>query len=209
MGLSEAAWILFVWGWAFVLGAVEIEIEGAHGWAERLPTWYRRRGPVATVYGWCMGGRPLTGYHVFAALVVLLPLHLPYFRGDPWSAGAEAHTVAVFLVLTVFADYLWFVLNPAYTVRRFRRGNVWWFRGPWLGPFPGEYILGLGLSCLLVVASAHGALKPLYEHLEVVLGCAVLTVGAIAAAPLYHRWYRQMRRPGSDDRPITPIAPPP
>ena len=27
---------------------IEIEIEGAHGWALRLPTWFRTRGPRTT-----------------------------------------------------------------------------------------------------------------------------------------------------------------
>ena len=32
---------LFLFGYALLFAAVEIEIEGSHGWAERLPTWFR------------------------------------------------------------------------------------------------------------------------------------------------------------------------
>jgi len=34
---------LLLWFWAFGLAGIEIEIEGGYGWAERLPTWYRKR----------------------------------------------------------------------------------------------------------------------------------------------------------------------
>ena len=33
--------IVFLFVYALLFAAVEIEIEGEHGWAERLPTWYR------------------------------------------------------------------------------------------------------------------------------------------------------------------------
>lgn len=209
--MSEAGWVAFMWGWAFLLAGVEIEIEAAHGWAERLPTWYRRRGVVATVYGWFMAKRPLTGYHVFALPLPLLALHLPYFWGERWTWGAEARTLATYFVLAVVWDYLWFVLNPAYTVRRFRRGAVWWFSGPWIWRFPLDYYVGLGVSCGFAALTWIEDDSPgqLYEHLGLILGCAVLTALAVVAAPLYHRWYRRMRRPGTDDRPITPISPPP
>ena len=77
-----------------------------------------------------MGQRPLTGYHVYAFTIPMLILHLPYVMGVDWTLAGELRTIATYFVLAVVWDYLWFVLNPAYTVRRFRRGNVWWFEVP-------------------------------------------------------------------------------
>ena len=37
---------LLLFFWAFGLAGIEIEIEGGYGWAERLPTWFRKRGAV-------------------------------------------------------------------------------------------------------------------------------------------------------------------
>ena len=54
-------------------------------------------------------------------------------------------------------DYLWFVNNPAYTVRRFRRGNVWWFEVPWIWRFPLDYYTGIGLSIALAGLAALAA----------------------------------------------------
>ena len=40
-------------------------------------------------------------------------------------------------------------------------------------------------------------------------GLAVLVGVVVALAPLYHRWYRHMRRAGADDRASTPTYPAP
>ena len=179
MSELEIGRTLLLWFWALGLAGIEIEIEGGYGWAERLPTWWLRRGLVGRIYGVAMGHRPLTGYHVFAFTIPLLILHLPFVSGVDWTLAGELATIGTYFLLAVVWDYLWFVLNPAYTVARFKRGNVWWFEVPWIGRFPLDYYFGIGLSITL------------------------------AGAPLYHRWYRHMRRAGADDRATTRTYPPP
>jgi hypothetical protein len=201
--------VLFLW--ALGLAGIEIEIEGGYGWAERLPTWFRKRGSVGRVYGLAMGRRPLTGYHVYAFAIPLLVLHLPFVAGVEWTLAGELRTVATYFALAVVWDYLWFVLNPAYTVRRFERGNVWWFEVPWIWRFPLDYYVGVGLSVALAAAAAWSAGdgEPLRRHLWLLAGLAVLVTATVLAAPLYHRWYRHMRRSGADDRRLTRTYPPP
>jgi len=197
--------ILFLW--CFGLGAIEIEIEGGRGWAERLPTWYLKRGKVGMVYGWFMGHRPLTGYHVYAFTVPLVILHMPVGMGVDWSVSAGLSALAKYFVLAVIWDYCWFVLNPAYTVKRFKRGNVWWFEVPWIWRFPLDYYMGILVSIGLVALASWqaGTSSILFEHLWMVAGLFVLTGLTVLAAPLYHRWYRHMRRAGADDRDITEL----
>jgi hypothetical protein len=158
-----------------------------------------------------MGRRPLTGYHVYAFTIPMLILHLPYVMGVDWTLSGELRTIATYLVLAVVWDYLWFVLNPAYTVRRFRRGNVWWFEVPWIWRFPLDYYVGVGSS--LAVAALAGladdSAQPLERHLWMLAGLAVLVALVVVLAPLYHRWYRHMRRAGADDRSVTDTYPPP
>jgi hypothetical protein len=201
--------LLFLW--AFGLAGIEIEIEGGVGWAERLPTWYLKRGLTGRIYGIVMGQRPLTGYHVYAFTIPMLVLHLPYVMGVDWSVAAELRTIATYFVLAVIWDYLWFVLNPAYTVRRFRRGNVWWFEVPWIWRFPLDYPLGVGFSIVLVAIGClvDGSWELMRRHLWFVAGLAILVAAVVVLAPLYHRWYRHMRRAGADDRAGTPTYPPP
>ena len=129
----DAGRTLILWFWALGLAGIEIEIEGGYGWAERMPTWFRKRGAVGRVYGVVMGGRPLTGYHVYAFTIPLLLLHLPFVSGVDWSLGAEVATVATYFALAVVWDYLWFVLNPAYTVKRFQRAASGGSRCPGCG----------------------------------------------------------------------------
>ena len=98
---------------------------------------FMKRGRIGRVYGWSDGraaaDRP---HHVFAFTIPLVILHLPFGFGLEWSLEAELGQLAIFFALAVIWDYLWFVNNPAYTVRRFRRGNVWWFEVPWIWRFP-------------------------------------------------------------------------
>jgi hypothetical protein len=211
MGELEVGRTLLLWFWALGLAGIEIEIEGAHGWAERLPTWFRRRGRIWGIYARAMGRRPLTGYHVFAFTIPLLLLHLPFVSGVDWTLSGELRTIATYFALAVVWDYLWFVLNPAYTVRRFERGRVWWFQVPWIWRFPLDYYTGMGLSVAFAALAAWATSDwgPLERHLWMLAGLAVLTALAVIAAPLYHRWYRHMRRAGADDRDVTPTYPPP
>ena len=141
----------------------------------------------------------------------MLILHLPYVMGVDWTLAGELRTIAIYFVVAVVWDYLWFVLNPAYTVRRFRRGNVWWFEVPWLWRFPRDYYLSWLLSIALAGAAAlaDDDAEPLWRHLWMLAGLAVLVALTVLLAPFYHRWYRHMRRAGADDRASTPTYPPP
>ena len=133
---------LYFFAIAFVLALLEIQIEGAHGWAEKLPTW-RWQSPA--VLRWA--GRPITGYHVFLLLFILLFIHLPVMYVG-FSIEREVELLSLFGLLTVFWDFLWFVCNPHFGLTRFRPGQVWWFTSWTLG-LPVCYFTGLGLSLLL------------------------------------------------------------
>ena len=88
-----------------------------------------------------MGHRPLTGYHVYAFTIPMVILHLPFGMGVDWSLSAELATIAKYFVLAVVWDYCWFVLNPAYTVKRFKRdnGHVWLLpHNEDFSPIPGD-----------------------------------------------------------------------
>jgi hypothetical protein len=180
---------------------IEIEIEGAHGWALRLPTWFRTRGPAGRLYGAISGGKPLTGYHLFMASLPLLILHLPFGYGADWSAAAEVMVFAAYLAFAIGWDYLWFILNPAYGLRGFRPGRVWWYPGAWIGPLPHEYYLAVGASLVLALIAwpIGGGAEALAEQGRLVGGLALLCLLAVALAPAYRRWYRWMRRPEADE----------
>ena len=199
--MNEGVRVGVICALALWFALIEIEIEGPHGWALRLPTWFRTRGPAGGIYGALSGGKPLTGYHLFMASLPLVILHLPFGYGADWSLEAEVMVLAVYPVFAIAWDYLWFILNPAYGLRRFRRGEVWWYHGPWIGRLPYEYYAAVAASfALAAIAWPLGAgAGALAEQGRLVGGLALLCLVAMAAAPAYGRWYRWMRRPEADE----------
>ena len=149
-----------------------------------------------------MGRRPLTGYHVWAFTIPVIVLHLPYVMGVEWTLAGELRTLATFFALAVVWDYLWFVLNPAYTVEALRAREGLVVRGALDLALPLDYYAGIAVSVGLAGLSAWAAgnAEPFRRHLWMLAGLAILVGLTVLAAPLYHRWYRHMRRPGQDDR---------
>jgi hypothetical protein len=143
MTLAIGAYFFFI---AFVLAHLEIQIEGPHGWAEKLPTW-RWDGPG--IRRWL--GKPVTGYHLCLMTLILLFLHVPQFHGGSWER--EADLIAMFFFLTVTWDFLWFACNRHFGVGRFRKGQVWWFPAWSLG-VPRPYLMMIALSVAAELAPA-------------------------------------------------------
>src|SRR5436305_9057483 len=96
--------ILFLFGYALLFALVEIEIEGPHGWAERLPTWFRVSTRAARFYGLFMRGKPLTGYHAVMFVLPLWSFHIGFFAGVSWSWAAEAATLGSYTAWVVIWD---------------------------------------------------------------------------------------------------------
>ena len=182
----DVARTALLWLWALGLGCIEIEIEGGYGWARAaadLVSQARARRPGAR------DGPPAA--HRLPRVRVHDPArHRPppvRVRAFKWSVAAEFSQLAVFFALAVIWDYIWFVMNPAYTVRRFRRDDVWWFQVPWIWRFPLDYYVGIGVSIALAALAAVAEGAPPRAHLRLVAGLVVLT--ALSWSPSYHRWY--------------------
>jgi len=196
---SVLFWSLF----AVIIACVEIEAEGKHGWAEKMPTWYRTTGFWAVLYGRLMGGKPLTGYHTFMFFFPALLFHAHFFMGVPWSGAQELKAWAMYFAWCPLWDYFWFVLNPHYT-GKFRKDFVWWHaKSPWIfGLFPADYAIALVLSLGFAAAasSAAGSWLIFVDHLALVQGYGLMTILLHLAAPAYHRWYHRMRLRNDRDK---------
>lgn len=190
-------WCIF----ATTLACMEIESEGKYGWAEKMPTWFRTTGFVARGYGLFMGGKPLTGYHLFAFILPVLLFHGHFAMGMPWSPAAEFKAWAMYFGVCPMWDYHWFVLNPAYK-GKFTRRDVWWHnKSIWVfGLFPMDYLVGYLMSFLCIGEAAWllNDQNVVMNHGLIVIGFGLYTVGLHLAAPRYHRWYYSMRK--RDDR---------
>jgi len=137
------AWVL---GMAYFFANVEVQIEGAAGWAGSLPTWRVEKHWLLDIF-W--GGRAMTGYHAWAfsfmALVFFSPLA---FNGRArWRDAALA--LAGLMTFWMVEDFLWFVVNPAWGYARFTPELVTWHKH-WLLGVPVDYWVGLGGAALII-----------------------------------------------------------
>jgi hypothetical protein len=209
---------------ALVLALVEIEIEGPYGWAEKLPTPYRVSGPLARVFGLVLGGKPLTGYNLLMFASTLVAFHLPFAFGAPWTLARELAVLAAWVSWAAVWDCLWFLLNPAYGWRGFRRGAVWW-HSRWLWRLPLDYwvaaVASLALATAAQLAQPGGPGDPV-AALGSSSGPAPLAAQALLlavfvvwaalvglASPAYMRLYRRTHAAEFDERSRVPITPPP
>jgi len=194
--------LLFAYALLFALA--EIEIEGARGWAESLPTWYRVTPWYARLFSLVMAGKPLTGYHAVMLPLTFVSFHVGFAMGQPWSMGTEALVLGRFFFWIIVWDLIWFLFNPPFGWSRFRPGQVWWLGKHWLGPFPQEYWTG-ALFSFALVALGHGD-RPLrtalVDHAAFCSTLIVMTLLCTLAIPAYQRWYKHMRREGADERRI-------
>ncbi len=136
---------------ATTLAILEIQIEGKEGWAKNLPCWRPDPQSLAfKIYRVFMEGKELTGYHLAIFALVLVIVHFPFAAGVEWSLTGEIEALSSYLLLGVFWDYLWFVWNPYYGVKKFNPQSIEWHQ-KWVGPLPRGYIVGIGLSLGLTV----------------------------------------------------------
>ena len=141
-------WVLLL---AYFFANVEIQIEGAAGWAANLPTWRIERHWLLDIF-W--GGRAMTGYHAWIFPCVALFLHFPLVFAGSWSWRAEARVLGCTLLFWIAEDFLWFVFNPAYGIAHFSHEFVPW-HPHWWGMVPVDYWVSLSLSALLFWSSSE------------------------------------------------------
>lgn len=183
--------ILYLYFLALTLAFLEVQIEGEHGWASRLPCWRPAGRWYARLFTKAMGGKEMTGYHVGVFSFALLMFHLPYVWGLPWSTDAEFGTLSAFFMFVVVWDFLWFVINPPYGIRKFHPGCVTWHK-IWLGPAPVDYYGGLALSFLFHALQVDAGDGVTYGAWGAVVGWFVLLLAITTAlSEIVRRWIRR------------------
>jgi hypothetical protein len=135
--VEHALWFGALGLLGFLFAKVEIEIEGGDGWAAKLPTWRVQNRLTDLLYG----GRPLTGYHLWVQLFVLVFCHVPFAFGLPLAARNEALVIAFMILFWIVEDFLWFVVNPRFGLRKFKASEIWWHRKAWWLFAPREYFV--------------------------------------------------------------------
>jgi hypothetical protein len=141
--------LLFIILISFCFAHLEIQIEGKAGWAANLPTWRIEKHWLLDIF-W--GGRALTGYHFWAMSFLVIMFHFPLFLLGTWNLELQLKIVGSFILFWIIEDFLWFVLNPGYGIRKFKKVNIPWHPRWFLG-MPIEYWLFTPIGFYLIFRS--------------------------------------------------------
>ncbi|OIO17933.1 hypothetical protein AUJ29_00680 [Candidatus Kuenenbacteria bacterium CG1_02_38_13] len=136
---------------SFFLAVLEIQIEGPHGWAAKLPAWRLASGSkIDKLFRKISGQKELTGYHTALMIFLLLVFHLVFIWDWQWDIFAELELLSMFFLFTAVWDFSWFVLNPLFSLHDFGPNKVWWHK-KWLGPAPVDYYFEVFASIALLL----------------------------------------------------------
>ena len=137
--MSHVGFLVFIVLYSFIKAYFEVQIEGRHGWAEKLPTWKWGPNKYTRIF---MGDRPLTGYHCgLWSVEFLLPL-FPFIGGlVEWEWRFVFAYFSLLLLAGGLEDYLWAKFNGL----EFNKNNLPWFEGRWIKigkfGFPSIFII--------------------------------------------------------------------
>jgi hypothetical protein len=147
--MRALSFLLAILAAATVFALAEVQIEGKNGWASALPTWRVDNRWTRLV----MGGRPLTGYHLYMHLFLILLLHVPFALEvlSP-SLSLELRIFSFLILFWVAEDFLYFVVNPEFGLRKFSKKYIWW-HPHWWWILPREYWIFTPVGMVLYVFS--------------------------------------------------------
>ncbi len=152
--LLTLAQFTFLVSYIFIVGVIlailEIQIEGRDGWAANLPAWKPKKHSRTAKITYALTRKDMTGYHLSLFALLLFFFHLPFIWNWTWNWQQEIQVLAFFFVFAVIWDFLWFVLNPHYSLRDFGPKAVWWHR-TWLFKLPLDYWIGFLCEIILSI----------------------------------------------------------
>ena len=141
--MSHLMFVILVILTAGLLSKVEIEIENGDGYAKNLPVTWRTENPWLRSL---IGG---TSYHLYMGLFLLVFLHSVVIIIGAWTLQAEFLILSFLAFVTVAEDFMWFVLNPHFRIKKFKRECIPWFKDRWLFFCPLWYWYYMPLAIIL------------------------------------------------------------
>lgn len=176
--------VIYFWIIGFFLAILEIQIEGEHGWAEKLPTWRAKPGGrIDKFFKKLASEKDLTGYHLVLVIFILLFFHLPFIWSWQWSLLAELELLSIFILFAAVWDFLWFVLNPKMSLRIFGPERVWWHK-KWIWKFPADYYAAVVLCIMFLLPELIMTGGLAFYKIPVLLGSnLILTVLTVIFYP--------------------------
>ena len=145
-------YILFILILSYGMANLEIQIEGGEGWAKNLPTWRIEKHWLLDVF---FGGRAMTGYHFWMLSFVFVLFHIGILFAAEWSWLLEVRVIGGYILMWAAEDFMWFVFNPKFGIRKFKKEHIPWHPN-WIAGLPVEYWVFAPLCLLLIRYSYLG-----------------------------------------------------
>jgi len=140
--------IIRIFIWMIILALFhalnEVQIEGKNGWARHLPTFR-----INVFFYKFLGGKPLTGYHLYMLLMFITIFH-GIFLFQTWDIQTECSIFGYFSLYFVIEDFLFFVVNPHYKLKNFKKGKIEWHKR-WFWGCPWTYWWGMIIGTFLLL----------------------------------------------------------
>ena len=71
----------------------------------------------------------MTGYHITLFVMILILNHIVFIGiVDQYTLAHEFFILAFHLFLIIYWDFLWFVLNPHFTLKKFQKQYIPWYQ---------------------------------------------------------------------------------
>lgn len=131
---------VYIFVMALTLAILEIQIEGKNGWAKNLPTWRPKNPNLFTkLFSKIMSGKEITGYHLSMFSLVFIILGLPFVFGFPFTLENFLKVFSFYLLICAVWDFLWFVLNPWFPLKQFKKEHLSFHHPQWFLGIPTDY----------------------------------------------------------------------
>jgi hypothetical protein len=145
--MQHLLFVIFLLITSVLFALLEIQIEGKDGWAGRLPTWRKPINKKGVLGFLSDPNQPQTGYHTHLWAFLFTISHIVFLL-TPWTIRGEIYVISYYCLLTTIEDFLWFVLNPNYGIKKFKKGEIPWHTNWFLG-LPRNYWINYPIGIIL------------------------------------------------------------
>ena len=158
---------------SIIYALIEIELEGKNGWMVNIPT--------AKVFN--LGNKSMTLYHIY--MIILVFGTIMFQNNMALTINSFLYSLSNFLIFLFLEDTLWFILNPYFTIKKFKKENIWWHsKQPWIFGQPlHNYIITISMLLIFYITNNTNIVFNLFlSYLILIL--------SIFIAPIYHKFYK-------------------
>lgn len=170
---------IYTYVYALLFSLLEIEIEGENGWCKKIPTFTIKKGIF----------KNFTFYHIIMNVIVILTNIFFEFLHNGFNINSLLYSIFYVTLWFLTEDFLWFVLNPFYTLKKYNKDSIIWHSNQ-------LWILGMPMHnyiCFTIM----GSIAYFLRDENIIKSCFflfILTAIIIKASPIYHNFYLKQKR---------------